>query len=143
MTYTLPFLAASLCLGLVPILGLPAASRPHLTPAHPPPHSLQPPAASSAAKSLTKRDISINQDLRSLANMLMTQEYNRIMSQRRNREFLRKIGKRGDSGFGAGEEGDGGMGNGREGDVGVGEDLEDGLMPQLWEMPAEDLWPEW
>ena len=43
---------------------------------------------------LMKRDLSLNQDLKSLANLLIAREYHRIRQNHRNREFLRKIGKR-------------------------------------------------
>ena len=44
---------------------------------------------------MVKRDLSLNQDLKTLANMLIAREYQRIQQNHRNREFLRKIGKRG------------------------------------------------
>ena len=50
-----------------------------------------------AGRGLEKRDLSLNQDLKALANLLISREYQRNASFQRNRDFLRKIGKRDNS----------------------------------------------
>ena len=55
----------------------------------------QPQLRVARASGPVKRDLSLNQDLKTLSNMLIALEYQRIQQNHRNREFLRGIGKRG------------------------------------------------
>nr|AQS80499.1 ELH precursor [Charonia tritonis] len=123
MAFLLPILAAFFFLGLSSVQGLPTSKASHVTSGVAPERGLHKVTArSSGVKALTKRDISLNQDLKSLANMLLAREYDRILSNRMNREFLRKIGKRGSSSL-----------------VGGFEDVMD-LLPGE---PQEDSLPSW
>ncbi|KAK7468224.1 hypothetical protein BaRGS_00036547 [Batillaria attramentaria] len=56
----------------------------------------EPGYAGKMTSSMVKRmpDLSINQDLKTLANMLLMREYARQAENRRNRELLKELGKR-------------------------------------------------
>ncbi|XP_076437979.1 uncharacterized protein LOC143277126 [Babylonia areolata] len=86
-TSTAILLTFTMCLGLLAAIhGLPASAERGLAGM---------PSGPSAEKAPVKRDLSINQPMRSLANYLLGLEYDRISSNNEGREFLRKIGKRG------------------------------------------------